>query len=220
MSSINYSIARNNMVTQQIRPWDVFDPKILELFAQVHREDFVPDEFRHLAYADTAIPLGSGHFLAPPREQARILQALALKPTDRALEIGTGAGFITLMLAQLVKEVVTVDIDPTVLPLAQKRLEAAGLVQVQYKVGDAAKGWTRDGQFDAICIHGSVKKLDESFKTQLTVGGRLFAIIGDEPAMSATLVTRINEKEWQTKVLFETVVPRLVHGEPKPEFEF
>lgn len=220
MSSINYSIARDNMVSQQLRTWDVFDPRVLDLFATLPREDFLPERFEHLAYSDTALPIGPGHFMAPPREQARMLQALALKPSDRVLEIGTGTGFITLCLAWLCKTVVTVDIDPETSQLANEILEAANILEATFKVGDASEGWPHDGQFNAICIHGSVKKLPESFKQQLHVGGRLFAIIGDEPAMSATLITRLSETDWHTQVLFETVVPRLIHGEPKPQFEF
>jgi len=220
MSSINYTIARDNMVSQQLRTWDVFDPRVLNLFATLPREDFVPERFKHLAYSDIALPLGNGHFLAPPREQARMLQALALKPSDRVLEIGTGTGFITLCLAWLSKAVVTVDIDPAMIQLAQKRLHDANILEATFKTGDASKGWSQDGLFDAICIHGSVKKLSDNFKQQLKVGGRLFAIIGDEPAMSATLFTRMSDTDWRTQVLFETVVPRLVHGEPQPEFEF
>lgn len=220
MNTINYSIARDNMVSQQLRTWDVFDPRVLDLFSTLPREDFVPERFKHLAYSDTPLPLDNGHFLAPPREQARMLQALALKTSDRVLEIGTGSGFITVCLAWLCKNVVSVDIDPTVTQAAKQRLQHANILEVTFKTGDAAQGWSQDGQFDVICMHGSVKKLSENFKQQLHVGGRLFAIIGDEPAMSASLITRVSETDWRTQVLFETVVPRLVHGEPKPQFEF
>lgn len=220
MSSINYSIARNNMVGQQLRTWDVFDPRVLDLFASLPREDFVPEHFRHLAYSDTSLPLPNGHFLAPPREQARMLQALSPHPQDRVLEIGTGAGLMTWMFAKLARAVVTVDIDPEMSRLAEIRLHEMLIHNVIFKVGDAAQGWTEDGPFDIICIHGSVKNLAEVFKQTLNLHGRLFVITGDKPAMSATLITRVAENEWQSKVLFETVAPRLVHGEPKPEFEF
>jgi protein-L-isoaspartate(D-aspartate) O-methyltransferase len=217
---MNYSIARENMVTQQLRTWDVFDPRVLDLFAVLPREAFVPENFRHLAYTDTAIPLGSEHYLAPPREQARMLQALSPQPHERALEIGTGSGFITLMLARLAGTVVTVDIDPVMSQSAEKRLQAMHIKNAVFKTGDGAQGWIQDGQFDVICIHGSVKKLADTFKQTLNIHGRLYVVTGDNPAMSATLITRRTESEWQAKVLFETVVPRLVHGEPKPEFEF
>lgn len=220
MSTMNYNIARDNMVNQQLRTWDVFDPRVLTLFANLPRELFVPESFKHLAYADTAIPLGNGHFLAPPREQARMLQAVSPQPQERALEIGTGSGMITLMLAQLAHAVVTIDIDPAMTASAAQRLEGKHSHSIIFKTGNALEGWTEDGLFDVICIHGSVKKLSDKLKQQLTVGGRLFAIIGDEPAMSATLVTRVTENEWHSKVLFETVAPRLTHAEPKPEFEF
>jgi protein-L-isoaspartate(D-aspartate) O-methyltransferase len=124
------------------------------------------------------------------------------------------------MFAKLARAVVTVDIDPEMSQSAEKRLHAMHALNVTYKVGDGAQGWTEDGPFDIICIHGSVKNLAEVFKQTLNLHGRLFVVTGDKPAMSATLITRLTESEWQSKVLFETVAPRLVHGEPKPEFEF
>jgi protein-L-isoaspartate(D-aspartate) O-methyltransferase len=193
MSAINYSIARDNMVSQQLRTWDVFSPCVLDLFATLPREAHVPERFKHLAYADTPLPLDNGAVLAPPREQARILQALAPKSTDRVLEVGKGRDFMTLCLSKLAQSVQTLDFTES---LKQK------------------------GPFDTICIHGSVKKLPEKFKPLLSVGGRIFAIIGDDPAMSATLITRVSETDWRTQVLFETSAPRLEQGEPKPEFEF
>jgi protein-L-isoaspartate(D-aspartate) O-methyltransferase len=220
MSSINYHLARDKMVQQQLRTWDVFDPLVLDLFATLPREDFLPDRFKHLAYSDTPLPLGNGHFIAPPREQARMLQALALKPSDRVLEVGTGSGYITLCLAWLSNHLVTVDIDPAMTQAAQKRLHTSKIDRVHFHTGDASAGWNEEAPYDAICIQGSFQQLPDQFKQQLRVGGRLYAVLGNEPAMSATLITRLSETQWKTKVLFETVVPRLMHGEPKPEFEF
>jgi protein-L-isoaspartate(D-aspartate) O-methyltransferase len=189
MSNMNYTIARDNMVSQQLRTWDVFDPRVLHLLGLLPRENFVPERFKHLAYSDTALPLDNGHYLAPPREQARMLQALAPQPADKVLEIGARNGYLTECLARLCEREVSQDCS-------------------------------KNEHFDVICIHGSVKKLNENLKSQLAVGGRLYAVIGDKPAMSATLITRISETQWQTQVLFETVAPRLGHDEPQPEFEF
>jgi protein-L-isoaspartate(D-aspartate) O-methyltransferase len=193
MNAINYTIARDNMVNQQLRTWDVFDPRVLDLFATLPREAFVPERFKHLAYADTPLPLDNGLELAPPREQARVLQALAIQATDRVLEVGKGREFMTQCLSKLSQSVETLDFTEA---LKQK------------------------GPYEVICIHGSVKKLPEKFAELLSVGGRLFAIIGDAPAMSATLLTRVNETDKRAQILFETYAPRLEQGEPKPEFEF
>ena len=217
---MDYDQARFNMVEQQIRTWDVLDPTVLSLFSEMRREAFVPDAYKKLAYSDTALPLSNGHKMLPPREQARILQALTIKPTDKVLEIGTGAGFMTILLAKLAHQVVTVDIDPALSKQAEQHVAEAGLDNVTFEIGDGSKPWTQDGNFDVICLLGSVDKLPQTYAQQLNVGGRLFAIIGDEPAMEATLITRLSENDWQNKILFETIAPRLVHGESAPQFEF
>lgn len=220
MTDINFDIARENMVKSQLRTWDVFEPTVLDLFEKLPREQFVPAPFKHLAYSDAAIPLSNGHKMLPPREQARILQALAIKPTDRVLEIGCASGYLTTCFATMAHTVVSIDIDTNMLQQAEEHIKAAGLQNVTFKQGDGAKGWVQDGTFDVICLLGSVEQLPQNFAKQLNVGGRLFAIIGNEPAMSATLVTRLSETDWRNDILFETIAPRLVHGEAEQHFEF
>lgn len=212
--------ARQNMVNNQIRTWDVFDPKVIALFEDTLREDFVPVGFEDLAYADTSLPMGDGHLMLPPREQARLLQALNIQDSDRVLEIGTGTGYVTSMLATLSHALVTVDINPESSQAAAQRLAKLNLDSVQFRVGDGSQGWTQDGTFDVVAMLGSVEKLPASYLTQLNVGGRLFAIIGNEPTMEATLITRLSEQDWRYEVLFETVAPCLVHGHVKADFVF
>ncbi len=208
------------MVEQQIRTWDVLDPRVLSLFADILREDFVPQAYKKLAYSDTALPLANGRTMLPPREQARILQALQIKSTDKILEVGTGSGFMTILLAKLGHQVVSLDSDPTLSNEAQAHVKQAKLNNVTFKVGDANQVWAQNGHFDVICLLGSVAKLPQAYVQQLNVGGRLFAIMGEEPAMQATLVTRLSENDWQNKVLFETIAPRLIFSETKEQFEF
>lgn len=217
---MKYTTARENMVNNQIKTWDVFDPKILTLFADTARENFLPPEFQSLAYSDTALPLGNGHHMLPPREQARLLQALNIKDSDRALEIGTGTGYVTSMLSKLTHDLVTVDIDKHMSAEAERRLAKMNLRNIRFKVGDGSHGWTQDGSFDLIVLLGSVEKLPKEYHTQLNVGGRLFAIIGNEPAMEATLITRLSDQDWRREILFETVAPRLVNGEAPAQFVF
>lgn len=217
MQKIN---ARHNMVNNQIKTWDVFDPKILTLFEETPREDYVPAGFEDVAYADTSLPTGHGHSMLPPREQARLLQALNIQSSDRALEIGTGTGYVTSMLAKLSHTLVTVDIDAERSKAAAARLAIVKQPNIVFKVGDGSQGWTQDGTFDVIAILGSVEKLAPSYLTQLNVGGRLFAIIGNDPTMEATLVTRLSEQDWRYEVLFETVAPCLVNGRVKADFVF
>jgi len=147
MNTIIFIIARESMVKQQVRTWDVFDPAVLALFDELSREPYVPPRFKHLAYSDAAIPLDNGHKLLPPREQGRILQALALKSTDRVLEIGCATGFLTTCFARLAHAVVALDIDPDMLEQAQRNTQAAGLQNITYKSGYAAKCWSPDGRF-------------------------------------------------------------------------
>lgn len=213
--------ARHNMVTQQIRTWDVLEPQILDLFERTPREDFVHPAFKHLAYTDSVLPLPHGNQMLPPREQARALQALNIKPSDRILEIGTGTGYLTSMFARLGHHVVTIDINPDMSEMARQHIEKMKLSnKVTFEVGDGLQVSTDDRRFDVICFNGSIKSLPERFPSHLNVGGRLFAIIGSKPAMLATLITRLNETDWQNTVLFETIAPRLIQNDEKQTFEF
>lgn len=204
MVDMNVELARRNMIVQQIRPWDVLDERILEMLVQIPREAFVAPAYRSLAFVDMELPLDHGHAMMAPRVEARMLQSLAPKPTDTALEIGTGSGYVSALLAGLVKHVYSVDIHPEFSEAAGTRLAAHGLDNVTLDSGDAARGWSRRGSFDVIAVTGSLPVLPEELKRQLNVGGRLFAVIGDSPAMEARLITRVGEEEWRSEGLFET----------------
>lgn len=214
--TMNLEQARINMLKQQIRARGVLDESILELLKTIPREEFVPAQFRNLAFADVNIPLGHGEAMLTPDEEALMLQALAVEPTDSVLEIGTGSGYTTALLAKLAKHVDSVDIHPDFIEQVQAKLQAFAISNVQLHVGDAAQGRQGQQPYDVIVITGSLPILPKTFKTHLAIKGRLFAIVGQAPAMEAILVTRIGENEWQTRKLFETVVPAL-HNALQPE---
>jgi protein-L-isoaspartate(D-aspartate) O-methyltransferase len=209
MSDLNLQQARENMVLQQIRTWDVLDQRVLDLLEDLPREDFVPENYRKLAYADITIPLGHAEVMMPPRVEARMLQALNIQPQETVLEIGTGSGFVTGLLARLGRYVYSVDIHPEFIANAAWHLSTHGLVNVTLEAGDAARGWSNYGQVDVIAITGSLPILPEIFEQSLKPGGRLFAIVGDSPAMQATLITRLSEDEFRREILFETDLPPL-----------
>lgn len=212
---MNLEQARFNMVEQQVRPWEVLDQQVLDRLAVVPREDFVPPAFRNLAYADIQIPIGQGQVMLPPNVEGRLLQALALEASDTVLEIGTGTGYLTAVIAGLAGHVHSVDIFPELQRLAEYHLK-----NVSLEVGDAARGWPREGGFDAIAITGSLPGLPKAFPEALKVGGRLFAVLGRAPVMEAVCIIRMGEQEWSREGLFETVIPPLLHSEPAPKFTF
>jgi len=220
MTDLNIEQARFNMIEQQVRPWDVLDQRVLDVMAATPRERFVPEQYRNVAFADVEIPINDGETMLPPRMDGRILQALDLKPTDRVLEIGTGAGYLTACLAHMAGEVVSVDINEDLSRTAQRRLAGLELENVTCRVGDAANGWAEDGAFDAIAVTGALPVLPEAMKHQLNVGGRLFAVVGEAPAMQALLVTRVGAQDWSAEVLFETVLPVLRHAARPQPFVF
>ena len=209
MSDINLQQARHNMVLQQIRPWDVLDQRVLDLLEEMPREDFVPESYRKLAYADIAVPLGHAEVMMPPRVEARMLQALNIQSSETVLEIGTGSGFTTALLAKLARHVFSVDIHAEFTEAAAQKLTAHGIINVSLETGDAARGWPNCGQVDVIAITGSLPLLPEAFEQSLKPGGRLFAIVGDSPAMEALLITRLSEDEFRRETLFETDLPAL-----------
>ena len=212
--------ARFNMVEQQIRTWDVLDPDVLALLLAVRREDFVPSAYRSLAFGDLEIPLSGsstpGPRMWPPKLEARVVQELRLKPTDDVLEIGTGSGYLTALLASRGARVMTVEIDPKLADSASARLNAHDFQNIQVEVGDGSRGWSPDLMFDAIVMTGSTPILPDSIVAQLKPGGRLFAIVGIEPAMHGRLVTKDESGEAIVRDLFETVVAPLVNA-PQPE---
>ena len=217
---MNFEQARLNMIEQQIRPWDVLDPRVLSVLNDVHREDFVPVAYRSLAFADLHIPIAHGQVMMRPNVEARLLQALNLRAKDHVLEIGTGSGYLTALLAKVAEHVDTVDIFPEFTEQAEQRLSKYTLDNVSYAVGDAAMGWDGNGPYDAIIITGSVPSVPESYQRNLTINGRLVVIAGSPPIMEALRVERIHEDAWATTSLFDTYLPPLVNAETPPAFVF
>jgi len=208
--------SRFNMIEQQIRTWEVLDPVVLELLKVVPREDFVPPQYLGLAFADLEIPIGHGQMMLSPKMEARIVQSLNLKKTDKVLEIGTGTGYMTALLAKLSQHVVSVDCVPELTASARKNLERHHIGNVTLETGDAAHGWRAQAPYDVIVLTGSVPLLPLGLQEQLAVGGRLFAVVGEAPVMEATLIRRVADQAFRTDVLFETCVPEL-RGAPQPE---
>lgn len=211
----NVELARFNMVEQQIRPWDVLDADVLDLIRKVKREQFVPTDKQSLAFMDVEIPLGHGVAMWSPKLEARALQALKLKRSDRVLEIGTGSGYLTALMSRQADHVTSVEMVPELSTRASRNLAAHHYDNVTLEVGDASKGWGNE-KYDAIILTGSVPQPPESFYQMLNVGGRLFAIVGDAPAMHAMLVTCAAPGVYGTTNLFETCVAPLANA-PQPE---
>ncbi|MCE2999309.1 MAG: protein-L-isoaspartate O-methyltransferase family protein [Betaproteobacteria bacterium] len=212
--------ARFFMVEQQIRTWEVLDPVVLDLLMRVHREDFVPAAHRALAFADLEIPLGHGEVMLAPKIEARMLQALALRDTDNVLEVGTGSGYMTALLASLARHVCSVDILSDFTRTAGAALAAAGIRNVTLDTGDAARGWDQHGPYDAIVLTGSVPVLPEAFQQSLKPGGRLLAVTGEAPVMQAQLVTRMEGGACRNVTLFETCIPPLKNAPQPRRFVF
>jgi protein-L-isoaspartate(D-aspartate) O-methyltransferase len=212
--------ARFNMIEQQIRPWNVLDPRVLSALHEIHREDYVPPAYRELAFADMHIPLDHGQVMMQPKQEARLLQELSLKPGDRVLEIGTGSGHVTALLAHLAGHVDTVDIFPDFIESARNRLSASGLANITFHQGDGARGWDTDKTYDAIFLAGSVAELSAQYRDLLVDGGRLVAIVGRDPVMEAILVERLTDGQCRTTSLFDTSLPPLIHGGAEPSFVF
>jgi len=217
---MNIEQARFNMIEQQIRPWEVLDPQVLDLLFVVKREDFVPAAYRNLAFADMEIPIGSGQVMLAPRVEARLLQELGIKKTDKVLEIGTGSGYMAALLAARAEHVITIESRPELAAFARENLERAGVTNVTVEVGDGANGWTQRAPYDAIIVSGSLPVLPAALLKQLRVGGRLAVIVGEAPVMEAQLITCSTEGVYNTVNLFETVVPALDGGEAKSGFSF
>lgn len=215
-------IERNRffMVEQQIRTWEVLDPAVLDLLMRVHREDFVPPAHRALAFAEMEIPLGHGEVMLSPKVEARMLQELMIKNTDAVLEIGTGSGYMTALLASLARHVYSVDIVQEFSRSAAPRLSAAGIGNVTLDTGDASRGWDKHGPYDVILLTGSVPVLPESFQQSLKPGGRLLAVVGEAPVMQAQLVTRAQGGAFSAVTLFETCIPPLKNALQPQRFKF
>ena len=176
--------ARYNMIEQQIRPWEVLDQRVLDTIACVPREDFVPERYRNLAFGDVAIPIGHGEFMLKPNVEGRLLQALAVRPTDRVLEVGTGSGYLTACLARLAGSVVSVDIVPDFIEVARQKLKALRSSNAVLHAGDASRGWG-EHRYDAIAVTGSMATVADHWRQSLSLGGRLFVVAGQPPVMEA-----------------------------------
>jgi protein-L-isoaspartate(D-aspartate) O-methyltransferase len=214
--------ARFNMIEQQIRPWEVLDPQVLELLSVVHREDFVPLAHKALAFVDMEIPLGAApnQVMLAPRVQARLLQDLVVKKTDKVLEIGTGSGFMAALLAHQAAQVLSLEIDATIAAQAQANLQKAGVTNVTVRHADGSQGAAADGPFDVILLSGSVAEVPAALLQQLAVGGRLAAIVGDEPMMRATFISRTSENSWTTTEPWDCNAPRLSGFAEHSRFQF
>jgi protein-L-isoaspartate(D-aspartate) O-methyltransferase len=219
MSANDYAKARENMVEQQVRPWDVLDVRVLDVLSQMPREAFVPEAYRALAYADLPVPIGHGELMLKPVVEGRMLQSMALLPTDEVLEIGTGSGFIAACLGRLARDVLSLEVHADLAATAQARLAQLGFDgNVRVEVADALRYQT-PRQFDAICVSAAVDAIPQHFVQWLRPGGRMFVVQGRAPAMTAVLVrNEVNGPRIES--LFETVLPYLVGASPTPEFQF
>ncbi|NEX60649.1 protein-L-isoaspartate O-methyltransferase family protein [Noviherbaspirillum galbum] len=217
---MNIEKARFNMIEQQIRTWDVLDLDVLELLTVVKRENFVPDAYKSLAFVDTQIPLPRGACMFAPKMEARILQEVNPKKHEHVLEIGSGSGYMAALLAHRARHVTTVEIEPELHALAKANLAANGITNVDAELGNGAQGWSAKAPYDVIVISASLPVLPDAFLQQLKVGGRLFAIVGEPPVMSAQLITRASDTAYNTVKIFETDVPPLRDAVTPSHFTF
>lgn len=215
---MNLDQARFYMVEQQIRPWDVLDPKILDLLMDTPRHLFVDACHEKLAYSDIELPIGEQQKMMHPKIEGRLLQALDVDENDSVLEIGTGSGYLTALLATQAKDVTTVEIYPEIQETAKTRL--AKFNNIDFQTGDASAAWNDGKEYDAIILTGSVTEVPQAYKEQLTLGGRLAVIAGRAPAMTAQVITRISYQEWETETLFETELTALIDSSKKSNFSF
>ncbi|HET7261271.1 MAG TPA: protein-L-isoaspartate O-methyltransferase [Casimicrobiaceae bacterium] len=219
METLDVEQARSNMVEQQVRTWDVLDQRVLDLLFRVKRERFVPPQWRALAFADLELPLAGRAKMWPPRMEARVLQELGLAQSDRVLEIGTGSGYFAALMASLAREVVTVEIDPSLGESARARLARMGFDNVRVETGDGANGWGSES-YDAVVLTGSTPIVAEALIAQVAPGGRLFAVVGDAPAMKARIIRWDTPGARLNVDLFETVVEPLVNAPAPDRFRF
>lgn len=217
---MNTELARHNMIVQQIRPWDVADEDVLEVLEQMPREAFVPERYRHLAFADTEIPIGHGQFMMCPKLEARMLQALRIRPGDRVLEVGTGSGYVTACLSWLSGDVTSIDIHEEFTLAAAEKLGAQGIDHTTLLTGDALDSPVAGGPFDVIVVTGSLPVQTDYFEKQLAVDGRLFQVVGEGAAALAMLVTRVSEDVFTRDPLFETAVGPLLNARSASSFSF
>ena len=224
MAPLNFDQARLNMVEQQIRTWEVLDQDVLDLLYVVLREEFVPPAYRALAFSDMEIPIGASanarERMMPPKMEARIVQELGVKKSDRVLEVGTGSGYLTALLAHRAAHVLSVEINPGLAEFGRGNLARHGVENITLEIGDAAQGWSKQSPYDVIALTGSTPILPQSLLDQLAPGGRLFAIVGDAPVMVAKLITCTGPGMYASAELFDTVVAPLENAQRVSRFEF
>jgi protein-L-isoaspartate(D-aspartate) O-methyltransferase len=221
---MNLEQARSNMVEQQIRPWEVLDQDVLDLLYAVPREDFVPPAWRNLAFSDLEIPLkehaGEGEKMWAPKIEARVLQALAPRRTDRVLEVGTGSGYLSALLAHRAAQVYSVEIEPALAAFGKANIARHGVDNVTLETGDGARGYGKWGPYDIVVLTGSVPLLPRTVLESLAPGGRVFAVVGDAPVMTAQIVTCTAPGAFRTVELFETLLAPLANCAQPPRFSF
>ncbi|HEY0855800.1 MAG TPA: protein-L-isoaspartate O-methyltransferase [Albitalea sp.] len=217
---MNVEQARFNMIEQQIRPWDVLDQGVLSLLAVVRREDFVPPAYKAMAFVDTEVPLPNGQSMLAPKVEARLLQELGVHRHERVLEVGAGSGYMAALLGHRAQQVITLEIDRELADFARANLQRDGAANVTVRHADGSKGLPGEGPFDVILLSGSVAEVPPALLDQLKVGGRLAAIVGQQPVMRAMLFTRANERDFSSVAVFDTVAPRLVGFDEPPRFKF
>ena len=217
---MNIEQARFNMIEQQIRPWDVLDAGVLSLLAIVRREDFMPAAYKALAFVDAEVPLGQGQLMLAPRLEARLLQEAQVQRHERVLEIGAGSGFMAALLAHRAQSVISLERVPELAVMAAAHLRRAGVLNASVRELDGVRGLPGDGPFDVIMLSGSVPEVPQVLLDQLKTGGRLLAIVGQEPMMRAVRFTRQSDTVLQTEELFDTVAPRLTGFAEPTRFAF
>ncbi|GAB3023837.1 protein-L-isoaspartate O-methyltransferase [Oleiagrimonas citrea] len=216
--TMNLELARQNMIENQVRPWEVLDARVLEVLSRVRREDFVPDAYRNLAFADLALPLGHGEQMMKPVQEGRMLQALDLTGSEDVLEIGTGSGFITACLATLSRRVASVEIHADFTERARERLRAAAIENVELVTAEAVNEYHPGGVFDVIAVTGAVAHVPERFSRWLKQGGRMFVVRGCAPIMEAVLLHHEGDGRYREESLFETDLPYLKNAQPESRF--
>lgn len=217
---MDFERARFNMVEQQVRPWEVLDQDVLDSMMTVKREEFVPADFRSLAFSEAEIPIGCGQIMLSPVIEGKVLQAAQVKSTDTVLEIGAGSGYFAALLASRADWVRSIEIEPQLVAMAADNLSNAGVENVIVEEGDGAEGWPLHGPYDLIVVSGGMPVLPPAFKAQLKLGGRLVAFVGEAPLMVARLVTCVREGEFESIDLFESVVPLLRNAKTDNAFHF
>lgn len=216
----NLDFAHSNMVAQQVQPSDVLNPQVLKALKTIKRDKFVAEELADLAYVDTQLPIGFEQYMLSPVQEGRILDALNLQKNEQVLELGTGSGYFTAILATLAEHVYTVELTPELSEIAQQRLAEADISNVTFEVGDASQKWELKDRIDVIVATAAFVTVPDDYLQALKVGGRMLAIVGKSPVMSLQLIHRTGEWEWQTETVSETLIPAIINAEPKPEFKF